>query len=137
MRVSWVKRVDKSDSKSASLGILEFPELGFNPQRVYWISNFVSGTSRGHHAHKTLNQAMIMIAGSLELTLRYGSNTQSLILSDDSDCILIPPGYWREMKNATEDAVLLVIADAVYDESDYIRDWNEYIDWFEKRDHES
>jgi dTDP-4-dehydrorhamnose 3,5-epimerase-like enzyme len=80
---------------------------------------------------------MLMIKGSLELSLSFGTFTQNIILSENSDYISIPSGYWREMKNATKDAVLLVLADAVYDETDYIRDWHAYIEWFESRDHES
>jgi dTDP-4-dehydrorhamnose 3,5-epimerase-like enzyme len=117
--------------------VLEFPELSFAPQRVYWITNFVVGTSRGHHAHKTLNQAMLMVKGSLQLNLKYGVESRSVTLDEDSDYILIPSGYWREMKNATRDAVLLVIADSIYDENDYIRDWDEYLEWFESQSHES
>lgn len=132
-----MRRVDKSDPKTANLGVLEFRELGFVPRRAYWISDFVTGTSRGKHAHKTLNQVMLMIKGSLELSLSFGTFTQNIILSENSDYISIPSGYWREMKNATKDAVLLVLADAVYDETDYIRDWHAYIEWFESRDHES
>jgi dTDP-4-dehydrorhamnose 3,5-epimerase-like enzyme len=98
-------------------------------KRVYWLSKFVTGVSRGNHAHKTLNQAMIMIRGQLELELSFGYEKTTFLLNEKSDYILVPAGFWRVMRNASMDAVLLVIADSEYSEEDYIRNWDEYIQW--------
>lgn len=92
--------------------------------------------TRGNHAHKTLNQVMIMISGRLDLELYYGSEKTKFHLDSKSGYILVPSGYWRVMSNATSDAVLLVVADAEYSEKDYIRNWSEYQEWFASLSHE-
>jgi dTDP-4-dehydrorhamnose 3,5-epimerase-like enzyme len=129
MQISRVRRDDHSDLSSASLGVLEFYKLPFLAKRVYWLSKFVTGVSRGNHAHKTLNQVMIMISGQLELELSFGYEKTTILLNEKSDYILVPAGFWRVMRNASMDAVLLVVADSEYLEEDYIRNWNEYIKW--------
>ena len=130
MRFSTIAREDHTDPKSATLGVLEFYRLRFDAKRIYWLTNFVDGVSRGNHAHKTLNQAMIMISGQLELELYYGKDKTKLQLNANTDYVLVPAGYWRVMKNASADAVLLVVADSEYSEQDYIRNWSDYQDWF-------
>mgnify|MGYP000327119334 CR=1 FL=1 len=129
MQISRINREDHSDLSSASLGVFEFYNSPFLVKRVYWLSKFVTGVSRGNHAHKTLNQAMIMIRGQLELELSFGYEKTTFLLNEKSDYILVPAGFWRVMRNASIDAVLLVIADSEYSEEDYIRNWDEYIQW--------
>jgi dTDP-4-dehydrorhamnose 3,5-epimerase-like enzyme len=129
MQIRGIDREDHSDPSSASLGVLEFYRLPFLVKRVYWITKFVTGVSRGNHAHKTLNQAMIMISGQLELELSCGPKKTTVLLNDQSDYVLVPAGFWRVMRNASLDAVLLVAADSEYSEEDYIRNWDEYIQW--------
>lgn len=121
---------DFSDPSSASLSVLEFGRLPWTPQRIYWLSDFVSETARGHHAHKNLSQVFAVIKGSLTLTICVGENCESFTLTPDSGQVQLEPGCWRIISNASRDAVLMVLADAPYDESDYIRDWDEYLKWF-------
>ena len=127
---SSIPREDHSGPLSASLGVIDFSGLPFAPKRAYWISNFVPETIRGNHAHKSLNQIMIMVSGSLELTLFQGNQKESFFLTQKSDYLLIPPKTWRIMSNASQNASLLVLVDSKFDEQDYIRDWNTYLEWF-------
>lgn len=120
------------DPNSASLGVLEFRNLPFEPKRAYWLSDFKEGSSRGNHAHKTLNQVMIMLRGELDLHLFSGVTRYEYRLTEKSDYILVPAGHWREMKNASTETVLLVLADSHYEEKDYIRSWSEYLIWHSK-----
>lgn len=121
-----------NDPLSADLGVLNLIDVPFEVKRVYWISHFKVGTVRGQHAHKELTQAMILLSGSMELVLFNGEREELFQMHCGEDPILIKPGQWRIMKNASADAVVLVLASHEYDESDYIRDWNSYLAWYKE-----
>ena len=121
--------VEKKSDTSGILEILDGTNLPFTPKRIYWIRDVPQGATRGHHAHMNLRQAALMIAGSMTFELTDHLESTEVELLNDGKILLIEPGYWRVMKNFSEDAILLVLADAIYDESDYIREWSQYIDW--------
>lgn len=129
MNLQFIEPEDHSDTLSASLFVIEFKNLMFSPKRAYWLTDFVSGSSRGRHAHKELNQLMIMIKGSLDLLVSDGKAWKTIKMVEKKEYLYIPSGHWREMRNASSDAVLLVLADAAYNEDDYIRNWNQYLEW--------
>lgn len=120
-----------SDATSASLRVIEFKELDFIPARIYWMSNFVEGTSRGNHAHKALRQAFFVMRGSVDIDLFWGETKTTYRLSEESKVLRIDAGYWRVIRNASSDCILAVLADQAYDESDYIRSWESYQLWFQ------
>ncbi len=121
---------DFSDRHSASLSVLEFTDLPWSPKRLYWLQNFKTGASRGNHAHKKLSQVFVMVRGSLVLDLYRGQSHERILFTTESGQILIEPGTWRVISTASVDALLLVAASERYDEEDYIRDWKNYLDWF-------
>ena len=92
--------------------------------------DFVAGKTRGNHAHKRLSQIIIMISGTIRLDLNSGEECFTHHLSRTSGEVLILPGAWRVFSNPSPDAIVLVLADSPYDESDYIRNWEEYLLWF-------
>ena len=119
-----------SDPTSASLMVVEFQDLDFKPERIYWMSEFVPGTSRGNHAHKTLRQAFFVLSGSVTLDLYNGESKTSIDLQKSSLALRVNPGIWRVIRNASDDCIMMVLADQPYDENDYIRNWSEYLNWF-------
>lgn len=121
---------DFSDKTSASLSVLEFVDLPWRPERIYWLQDFRLDKVRGKHAHKKLSQILIMISGTLTLDIYKGVEHERIFFGTDSGQILIQPGIWRVISAASKDAILMVLADAPYDESDYIRNWDEYLAWF-------
>ena len=131
MNLSRLPIQDKSDPASATMGVME--NFEFIPKRIYWISDFVKGTIRGNHAHKTLNQIMFMAQGKITLEFYFGLTKEVVILEKNNFALFVPNGTWRVMKDADEDSVLVVLADQLYSEDDYIRDWHEYITWFDNR----
>lgn len=115
---------------TGTLGVLEGENIDFPVKRVYWITRSTPKSSRGNHAHRHLNQILIVLMGSLEISLSDGYETKTHVLNADSkEYLRIIPGYWRVLKNLSEDCVTLVLASEIYDESDYIRDWDEFIAW--------
>lgn len=87
------------------------------------------GAERGRHAHKRCTQILSCVAGEVDLLLDNGSHKVSARLSTNSDAVLIPPGVWAEQTYLQDRSVLLVLCDQPYDEDDYLRDYNEFIEW--------
>lgn len=112
-------------------GGLSVVELGgvlpFVVRRIYWIYGTKPGVSRGFHAHKKLRQLCVCVAGSVRLSLFDGRREESVILNSSAKGVLIGPGLWREMHDFSSDCVLMVFADAEYDEADYIRDREAFV----------
>jgi dTDP-4-dehydrorhamnose 3,5-epimerase-like enzyme len=123
---------DRSDAKSATLSVLEFNELPFLPQRIYFMQDFVSGTTRGNHAHKKLDQVFVVLVGQVTIEVKRGRKSEVFKMNKGSGQLLLKHGAWRVISNATQDALLMVLASAPYDESDYIRDWDQYIAWHQQ-----
>lgn len=102
-------------------------QIPFDIKRVYYIFDTKQGVSRGFHAHKNLSQILICVKGSCRILLDNGKITENILLDTPNQGILIEGLIWREMHDFSDDCVLLVLASNYYDESDYIRDYNEFI----------
>lgn len=105
-------------------------EVPFEIKRVYYIYDVHSGVTRGFHAHKTLQQVLICVHGKIRITLDDGKNVQnSYILDSPSSVLYVGPNLWRTMEWIESGSVLLVLASEHYDEADYIRNYESFIDW--------
>ena len=124
---TWIDQKEIIDD-AGNLQILEFP---FNFKRLYYIHGVPNGAKRGFHAHKSLHQIFLLPQGSLILELITPNASETYFLdSATSQALLVPPGYWRVMSNFSSNAICLVLASEHYDETDYIRNFEEYINWF-------
>ncbi len=99
----------------------------FEVKRVYYIFDTTPGTVRGNHAHKNLKQVLICISGACTIVCEMPDGTKSEIRLDwPNRGLLIEGLVWRQMKDFSKDAVLIVLASEHYDEADYIRDYNQF-----------
>lgn len=105
----------------------------FPIRRVYYISGTKDGVERGFHAHKKLQQLAVAVTGSCEMVIDNGETQTTVLLDSSEKGVLIGPGVWRVMRNFTPNCVLLVLADQHYDESDYIRNYEEFLKWKKNR----
>ena len=113
-----------------SIGVLEDPSLvPFSIERVYFIYDVPAGSERGSHAHKNLEQFMVAASGSFTVELDSGSGKESFVLDSPSVGLYVPPGMWRDLKDFAPNSVCLVLASTKYDESDYLRDYEEFLRW--------
>jgi dTDP-4-dehydrorhamnose 3,5-epimerase-like enzyme len=114
-----------------SRGNLTFIEGGvhipFEMQRAYWIYDVPGGEQRGGHAYRTLHEFIIALSGSFDVLLRDGDGDRVVSLNRSYRGLLVPPGIWRELHNFSTNSVALVLASAPYDESDYFRDYDAYV----------
>jgi dTDP-4-dehydrorhamnose 3,5-epimerase-like enzyme len=113
-----------------SLGVVEGDsEFPFPIKRVYFLHNIPEGAVRGSHAHKNLNQLIIAVSGRLTVTLDDGLSPKEFDLETAEEALTVPPGYWRTLTNFSQGATALVLASEEFTPSDYIRDYDEFVEW--------
>lgn len=115
------------DERGQLIALEEFKNIPFRIKRVYYMYDTVAGVRRGLHAHRMLEQILICVHGSCKIHLDNGYEQEEVTLDDPSEGLYVSNNMWREMYNFSPDAVLLVLASDYYDESDYIRDYNEFL----------
>ena len=111
------------------LSVIEKSIIPFEIKRVYYLYDVPSDAFRGGHAHKNLIQFMIALSGSFEVKIDDGSNNTKVMLNKPNQGLLIPSGIWREMDNFSAGSVCLVLASEFFDESDYFRDYNTFLNY--------
>lgn len=122
--LSFTVRGDNRGNLIALEGGIDFP---FDIKRVYYIYGTDKNSIRGKHAHKKLEQVIVCVAGSCDFLLDDGTNKTSIHLNNPSQGLYIKHNIWREFTNFSTDCVLMVLASARYDESDYIRDYQMFL----------
>ena len=121
-------RFRKRGDDEGSLVFLEANiDVPFDVKRVYYIYGTKEGVRRGFHAHKKLEQVLVCVNGSCVIMLDDGKMQTEVLLNDPSEGLFVGTATWREMYDFTQDAVLLVLASEYYDESDYIRNYEEFL----------
>jgi hypothetical protein len=106
-----------------------FRSVPFSVQRIYYLYDVPGGESRGGHAHKELNQLIVAASGSFDVILNDGEIKRTVSLNRPYLGLLVVPGIWRELNNFSSGSVCLVLASLTYDENDYIREYNNYIEY--------
>jgi WxcM-like, C-terminal len=112
------------------LGNLAFVEAGtvpFEIKRIYYLYDIPSYASRGGHSHRKLQQVLIAISGSFDVILDDGTERNKVTLNKPDKGLLIQNNIWRELENFSSGSVCLVIASAIFEEEDYIRDYQEFL----------
>lgn len=115
------------DNRGKLIAIEENRDIDFNVKRVYYMFDTVDDAVRGKHAHKSLEQILICTSGSCKVLLDNGHEKTIVTLNNPCEGLYISNAIWREMFDFSEDAVLMVLASNYYDESDYIRDYDEFL----------
>lgn len=115
------------DARGQLVALEEFKDIPFEIKRVYFMYDTQEGVRRGYHAHKSLQQILVCIHGSCKILLDNGEEKKVIPLERPYEGLYIANDMWREMYDFSPDAVLLVLASALYDESDYIRDYEEFL----------
>ena len=103
--------------------------LPFDTRRVYYLYDVPGGSSRGSHAHKALSQLIVAASGSFQVTLDDGRLRRTFFLNRPYQGLLVRPGIWRDLDDFSSGAVCMVLASDVYKKEDYIRDYQEFLDY--------
>lgn len=115
------------DERGSLIAIEEGYNAPFEIKRVYYIFNTKKNIERGFHAHINLKQIAIAVKGSCSFVLDKGGKRDEIKLDNPNQGLFIEGFIWREMKNFSADCVLVVLASEHYDEEDYIRDYQTFI----------
>lgn len=136
MDINIVNLEEHGDDRGTLIALEQMANIPFEIKRVYYMFDTVTGVRRGFHAHKCLKQMLICVHGSCKILLDDGTEKQEVILDKPNIGLIIESNIWREMFDFSEDAVLMVVASELYDESDYIRNYDDFIAYIKEENHE-
>lgn len=120
------------DDRGQLVSLEEYKDIPFKIKRVYYMYDTVEGVVRGGHAHRTLEQILVCIHGSCKVRLDNGDEKKIIPLERPYEGLYISNNMWREMYDFSPDAVLMVLASEIYDERDYIRDYDSFLNYVKK-----
>lgn len=127
MEVIKYKFPPHGDDRGQLVAIETMQDIPFEVRRVYYIYDTLPGVRRGFHAHRNLQQILICAHGSCKIHLDNGYEQEEVLLDKSYEGLYISNDMWREMYDFSDGAVLLVLASEHYDESDYIRNYDDFI----------
>jgi dTDP-4-dehydrorhamnose 3,5-epimerase-like enzyme len=111
-----------------NLAFIQKDFLPFEFKRVYYLFDVPSSAYRGGHSHIVQQELLIALSGSFEVVVQDGLVKKSFVLNKPNVGLLIPTGIWRELQNFSSGAVCLVLASDVFEEADYIRDFDAFLE---------
>lgn len=120
--------VSKINNEAGNITVIENGlNIPFDVKRVYYLYDVPGGEARGGHAHYELQQYLIAASGSFDVILDDGNNRRTVILNRPNVALHVVPGLWRELDNFSSGSICLVLASHIYEESDYIRGYEEFL----------
>lgn len=110
-----------------NLGVIQLGEFPFDFKRVYYLFDVPSSANRGGHSHIYQEECLIALSGSFEVIIDDGIEKKVYFLNKPNIGLHILTGVWRELKNFSSGALCMVVASDIFDESDYIRDYDTFL----------
>lgn len=122
-----VLKIPVVEDVRGNLAFVQNDVLPFEFKRVYYLFDVPSSAFRGGHSHKDQHEVLIALSGSFEVTVNDGNTKKSFLLNKPNVGLYLPKGIWRELDNFSSGSVCLVFASDVFEESDYIRDFDTFL----------
>ena len=135
MEIEYINLPVVDSREKGKLSFMEAcKDIPFEIKRIYYIYSIEDlNIKRGYHAHKKLKQIIFCLNGSFVLELDNGFEKKEIFLNKPNKGILIDFNIWHNMKNFSKDVVIMVVASDYYNENDYIRNYNEFIEYINKK----
>ncbi|WP_266171423.1 sugar 3,4-ketoisomerase [Dyella subtropica] len=127
MEIERIQLQTHGDHGGMLIALEEDRNVPFVIRRVYYIFGTKNDVHRGRHAHRHLHQLAVAVRGSVTFLLDDGSGAEEVVLDDPSHGLMLGRMVWRELYDFSDDCVLMVLADQLYDPSDYITDYAEFL----------
>lgn len=127
MKIELVQLQKHGDHGGLLVALEQERNVPFNIRRVYYLFGTRGGIRRGRHAHRNLTQMAVAVRGSVTFMLDDGTGPAETVLNDPSQGLLMGRMIWRELYDFSDDCVLMVLADQLYDPADYIFDYDEFL----------
>jgi len=122
--------LSKIHNRAGNITIVEGQKnIPFAVRRIYYLYDIPGGEDRGGHAHKELYQLIVAASGSFNVLLGDGQNKKIATLNRPDYGLMVVPGIWRELFEFSSGAICLVLASCKYDKDDYIRSYDEFVDF--------
>jgi dTDP-4-dehydrorhamnose 3,5-epimerase-like enzyme len=129
MQESKIINLPKILDERGNLSFLQNEDhLPFSIQRVYWIYDVPGGETRGGHAYRVMQEFIIALSGSFDVVLFDGKEEKKFTLNRSYYGLYVPKMVWRSMENFSTNALAFVASDSLYNEQDYIREKESFID---------
>ena len=123
-------QVKSAKNPDPSMGGLSFTQdIPFEIKRMYWIYGVEQNICRGHHAHKRNWQILFCPYGKIDILLDDGKEKETVSLDSPEKALLLPPSLWHEMVWQQTDSVLYVAASELYDEQEYLRNYDQFLEY--------
>ena len=111
----------------------QMKNVPFDVARVYWTYDVPSGESRGGHAHRRCEEMIVAVSGSFDVTLDNGTERHTFHLNHPYQALYVGTGVWRTLDDFSSGAVCLVLASLPFEEEDYIREYDEFLEYIKCR----
>ncbi|MET4878804.1 FdtA/QdtA family cupin domain-containing protein [Morganella morganii] len=115
------------DDRGSLISLEQNKNIPFEIKRIYYIFGTKENVSRGFHAHKKLKQLAVCVKGSCRFVMDNGTQKEEIILDSPDKGLVIDTMQWHEMHDFSEDCIIIVLASDFYDESDYIRNYDDFM----------
>lgn len=125
--IQWIHFPPLGDSRGSLVALEAGKTVPFEIKRVYYIFGTQQNVARGFHAHHNLKQIVVCVTGKCRIVLDDGKSRETAWLNSPTKGLLIGDLIWRELHDFSEDCVLLILASQHYDESDYIRSYEDFL----------
>ncbi len=132
----WIKVVNlpiKADERGSLVIAQSDDNVPFLIKRAFYIFGVQENGSRGFHAHKANRQLLICIQGSSLIKMDNGTEKTEILLNEPNKALLVEPQVWHSMEEFSKDLIMLVLASDKYDENDYIRDYQQFLEYIKQK----